>query len=197
MGDLGMSLENGILGYLSMKPLSGYDIKKLFNMTASYFWPADQAQIYRCLQKLMDDGLIEFKKLEQGETVCRKVYAVTPKGQDTLREWLISTTPLDFTVRSPYTMKLFFSGSLSREEQLGLLETQIAVSKKMLKLLKSNFEKNAVSFLETAQLPEDDPSLESATFAYRWGLLKGEAYIKFLKSIKKEILAIEAIRKKK
>jgi DNA-binding PadR family transcriptional regulator len=47
-----MSLEHGILGYLSMKPLAGYDIKKLFNMSAAFFWPADQAQIYRTLKKL-------------------------------------------------------------------------------------------------------------------------------------------------
>ena len=47
-----MSLNNGILGFLSMKPLSGYDIKKLFNMSAAFFWPADQAQIYRTLKSL-------------------------------------------------------------------------------------------------------------------------------------------------
>lgn len=39
-----MSLGNGIQG------LSGYDIKKLFNMSAAYFWPADQTQIYRTLR---------------------------------------------------------------------------------------------------------------------------------------------------
>ena len=46
-----MSLAHGILRYLSIRPMSGYDIKKLFNMSAIYFWPAEQAQIYRTLKK--------------------------------------------------------------------------------------------------------------------------------------------------
>ena len=75
-----MSLENGILGFLSMKPLSGYDLKKLFDMSAAYFWPADQTQIYRTLKKLAKDGWIEFKEQSKGETVDRKVYAITEKG---------------------------------------------------------------------------------------------------------------------
>ena len=48
-----MSLENGILGFLAIRPLSGYDLKKLFAYSASFFWPADQAQIYRALKKLV------------------------------------------------------------------------------------------------------------------------------------------------
>ena len=57
-----LSLENGMLGFLSIKPLSGYDIKKLFDMSTAYFWPADQTQIYRTLKKLVKDGLVEFKE---------------------------------------------------------------------------------------------------------------------------------------
>lgn len=75
-----MSLENGILGFLSMKPQSGDDLKKLFNYSAVYFWPADQAQIYRTLKKLVEDGSAELTKQEQDKTVERKVYAITEKG---------------------------------------------------------------------------------------------------------------------
>ncbi len=67
-----MSLETGILGFLSMKPLSGYDLKRLFNMSAAYFWPADQAQIYRTLKKLTDHGLPEGdRRLDSATYACR------------------------------------------------------------------------------------------------------------------------------
>lgn len=64
-----------------MKPLSGYDIKKLFDMSAAYFWPADQTQVYRTLKRLAKDGMVELKEQKKGETVDRKVYAITDKGR--------------------------------------------------------------------------------------------------------------------
>ena len=42
-----MSLEYAILGFLCYKPLSGYDLKKIFDNSVQHFWPADQGQIYR------------------------------------------------------------------------------------------------------------------------------------------------------
>lgn len=68
-----MSLECGILGYLSIKALSGYDLKNLFDMSAAYFWPADQAQIYRSLKKLVDAGSIELKDTPMDLEVRRNV----------------------------------------------------------------------------------------------------------------------------
>ena len=72
-----------------MKPQSGYDLKKLFNYSAAYFWPADQAQIYRALKKLVEDGSVDLLKQEHGITVDRKVYAITEKGRQVLHDWLV------------------------------------------------------------------------------------------------------------
>ena len=183
-----MSLENGILGYLSIKPLSGYDIKKLFNMTAAYFWPADQAQIYRSLKKLVDDGLVELSEYSKGETVNKKVYAITDKGREALRDWIIDSNQSDFIVRSPYLMKMFFSGALTWEEQLGFIDAQIKLNNALIQKLKSNFNENNQSFAQTVELSKDDAQFESAVWSYRWGILRSEAYVKLLEDIKAEIL---------
>ncbi|MCE1255059.1 MAG: PadR family transcriptional regulator, partial [Anaerolineae bacterium] len=50
-----MSLEYAILGFLQYQPLSGYDLKKIFDQTVSHFWPATQSQIYRTLDRLLDN----------------------------------------------------------------------------------------------------------------------------------------------
>ena len=47
-----MSLEYAILGFLNYLPLSGYDLKKMFDTSVQHFWPADQSQIYRTLARL-------------------------------------------------------------------------------------------------------------------------------------------------
>lgn len=184
-----MSLENGILGFLSIKPLSGYDIKKLFNYSAAYFWPADQAQIYRVLKKLLMDGSAELETQEQGKTGERKVYAITEKGRRVLHDWIVNPETSDFISHLPFLLKLFFTGALSQEEQLVFLDEQLKVNNELIQKLEDNYRENGDLFAETAGLPEGDRKLDSATYAHRWGILRGEAYGKLLEEIKAEILA--------
>ena len=54
-----MSLEYAILGFLNYRPLSGYDLKKVFDNSVRHFWPADQSQIYRTLARLAEQGYVE------------------------------------------------------------------------------------------------------------------------------------------
>lgn len=182
-----MSLENGILGYLSIKPLSGYDLKKLFNYSAAYFWPADQAQIYRALKKLVEDGSVELKRQEDGKTVERKVYAITKKGSQILHDWVLNSETADFISRLPFITKLFFSGNLDKQEQLEFLEEQLRVNNELIQKLKANYKKNGDLFAELSGLPEGDRKLDSATYAHRWGILRGEAYAQLLEEIKSEM----------
>jgi DNA-binding PadR family transcriptional regulator len=182
-----MSLENGILGYLSMKSLSGYDLKKLFNYSAAYFWPADQAQIYRALKKLVEDGSVELPTQEQGKTVDRKVYSITEKGRQVLHDWIVNPMPSDFISRLPFIMHLFFSGSLSQGDQLAFLDAQLKINNDLIQELLDNYEENGDLFAEIVGLPEGDRQLDSATYACRWGILRGEAYAKLLEEIKEDI----------
>ena len=44
-----MSLKHAVLGFLSIAPMTGYDLRKHMEESVAHFWPADQAQIYRTL----------------------------------------------------------------------------------------------------------------------------------------------------
>lgn len=184
-----MSLENGILGFLAIKPLSGYDIKKLFAISASYFWPADQSQIYRSLKKLVEADCVELKECSRGMTVERKVYEITEKGQERLYAWVTNPSASDFISRLPQIMQLFFSGALSREEQLQFLEKQRKLNEGLIQKLKDNYKENGDVFADIIGLSEGDIRLDSATYACRWGILRGEAYAQLLGEIQAEILA--------
>ncbi len=184
-----MSLEHGILGFLSMKPLSGYDLKKLFNCSATYFWPADQAQIYRALKKLVEDGSVELPTQVHGKTVDRKTYAITEKGNRALHDWIVCSEKSDFISRLPFLMKLFFSSALSQEEQLAFIENQQRVNHKLTQILTDNYRENGNLYAITTGLPEGDRRLDTATYAFRWGLLRGEAYGKLLEEIKADLLS--------
>lgn len=181
-----MSLENGILGFLSMKPLSGYDLKKLFDMSTAYFWPADQTQIYRTLKRLAKEGLIELKVQKKGETVDRKVYAITKKGMEANLKQIQQNTIDDFISRDLFLMQLFFSGALSKEERIDLLDTQLRNINELKQQLLNTFDTDYAQFLNLTGLSKDDPRLQSIDWTYQWELIKCREYAKLLQKIKNE-----------
>jgi len=112
-----MSLEYAILGFLSYKPFSGYDLKKVFDNSVRHFWYADQSQIYRTLARLTEQGWAEVEVFEQTDRPDRKVYSITPAGREELRGWLVGPFPTDAPHSAPL-IQVFFAGQLTDQEIL-------------------------------------------------------------------------------
>lgn len=83
-----MALRYAVLGLLTKEELSGYDLAQRFGDTVSHFWHAHHTQIYRELQKLEADGLVEHQRIEQQERPDKKVYRITEEGMEALMLWL-------------------------------------------------------------------------------------------------------------
>jgi DNA-binding PadR family transcriptional regulator len=116
-----MSLEYAILGFLNHHPLSGYDLKKIFDTSVRHFWPADQAQIYRTLNRLAEQGLAEMEVVEQEDRPDRKVYHITAAGSEQLRQWLLTPQPIG-DHRDAGMIQVFFAGQLTDEEIIAMFE---------------------------------------------------------------------------
>jgi PadR family transcriptional regulator AphA len=117
-----MSLEHAILGFLNYKPLTGYDLKKVFDTSVRHFWYADQSQIYRTLAHLTERNMVELEIIEQSDRPDRKVYHITGLGQKELREWLTGPFPIQQPHSGPL-VQIFFSGQLSNTELVVRFET--------------------------------------------------------------------------
>ncbi|MCJ7700945.1 MAG: PadR family transcriptional regulator [Anaerolineales bacterium] len=116
-----MSLEHAILGFLNYRPFSGYDLKKIFDTSVRHFWPADQSQIYRTLNRLTQKGWAEMEVIEQENRPDRKEYSITAAGQEALRQWLV--IPLSFgDNRSAPLVQVFFAGQLSNDEIIAMYQ---------------------------------------------------------------------------
>ncbi|MCB8976323.1 MAG: PadR family transcriptional regulator [Ardenticatenaceae bacterium] len=120
-----MSLKHAILGFLSFKPLSGYDLKKAFDRSVSHFWPADQSQIYRTLKQLHKEGFITKQVIPREEQLDIKVYEITEAGREELRHWLATPLPLAET-REPALIQLYFGFVLEDDQVRHLLQTAVA-----------------------------------------------------------------------
>jgi len=116
-----MSLEHAILGFLSYRPFSGYDLKKIFDTSVRHFWPADQAQIYRTLNRLAENNLADMEVIEQWDRPDRKMYHITEAGREALRQWLVAPLPFGDN-RSAPLIQVFFAGQLADEQVLEMFE---------------------------------------------------------------------------
>jgi PadR family transcriptional regulator AphA len=109
-----------ILGMLKLGRRTGYEIKSLVDVSTRYFWAASYGQIYPELARLEELGLVEGER-DPGDGRRRKAYSLTEAGEKALHDWLTSDDPLHVELRHEGVLRLFFSDSLSREEQLDQL----------------------------------------------------------------------------
>ncbi|WP_125778036.1 PadR family transcriptional regulator [Antribacter gilvus] len=112
-----MALDALILGLLDLRPMTGYDLKKVFDGTVAHFWSADQSQIYRTLARLEQDGLVDVRVVPQEGKPDRREHRLTDAGREALTNWLHSPVPEDKT-RDAFLGRIFFVG---REEDPGLV----------------------------------------------------------------------------
>lgn len=127
-----MSLAHTILGLLEQQEMTGYDLKNTcFDQCVAHLWPADQAQIYRTLDKLVEQGWTTCCVEIQSDRPNRKVYSLTEEGKAELLRWLQCHQPVP-TVREPFLVQLFFAAQLPNPALIKLLEQQLAARSKKL-----------------------------------------------------------------
>ncbi|MFV0303154.1 MAG: PadR family transcriptional regulator [Paracoccus sp. (in: a-proteobacteria)] len=119
-----MSLRYAILGLLSFEPMSGYTLKtRYFDGSVAYFWPADQAQIYRTLQALQADGLVESETVTGETRPDSRVYRMTDAGLAGLRDWLGEGRPI-VTHKDAFLVQLYFARLLTPAQLMRVLRVR-------------------------------------------------------------------------
>ena len=116
-----MSLRNALLGLLAERPMSGYDLTKVFDSSLAYVWSAKHSQIYPELAKLKEEGLIE--QVGEGPR-GRKAYAITDAGLHHVRTWLAETEP-DRSSRSEPFLRVFFLWLLDPDQAEAYVHKQV------------------------------------------------------------------------
>lgn len=127
-----MSLKHALLGFLNYRSMTGYQIKKYFDQSVSYFWNASLSQIYPTLNQMCKDELVTVKEVESTSALNKKVYYITDKGKEELLKWLVEPTELE-PIRSEFLVKLYFSSNVSMDEVIIQLQRLIDSSREKLK----------------------------------------------------------------
>lgn len=146
-----MSLELAILGFLSEHPRTGYDLKtRCFEGPLRAFWTADQAQIYRTLQRLKNTGLVHARRRRQSSRPDQLVYEITPAGLDSLHSQLATPTPLP-PLRDSYLVQLHFAAHLDDDALLHVMSQRRAEHQRRLDGLRSHTSSLAASTSSSAR----------------------------------------------
>lgn len=79
-----MALRHAVLAALLEGDAAGYQLAKRFDISVSNFWSATPQQLYRELDRLEQDGLIEGHVVEQQGRPNKRVFTLTAAGRDHL-----------------------------------------------------------------------------------------------------------------
>jgi len=111
----------GVLGMLTFGEMSGYDLTKAIEGSIGFFWAPAKSQLYAELRRLVTLGWAREREVEQTDRPDKRIYTITPAGEEALRDWL-GTPPAEFDpIKSPFLIRLFFGHLAGPEAVLGLI----------------------------------------------------------------------------
>src|SRR5271168_2747322 len=102
-------LGYALLGLVSQRPLSGYDVKKIFATTPMAGFSDSPGAIYPALGRLEKAGLVRSEVKQMTGLRQRRVFRITPKGLASLKAWMAKPITEEDVVRRTGELLLRFA----------------------------------------------------------------------------------------
>lgn len=121
-----LTIEIALLGYLTEGPRHGYQIHRSLMEPNGLrrIWWLKQAQLYALLGKLEEAGYLSASIETQEKRPARRMFRLTPKGEEIFRNWLESPVERPRQMRQEFQVKLYFACREGREVCRRLIEEQ-------------------------------------------------------------------------
>ena len=144
--------SNAILGLLSLRSWTTYELAKQVQRSLGWFWPRAERKLYDEPKRLVAAGLATSGREMTGARP-RTVYSVTARGRRALRQWL-DEPPAPPSLEFEGMVKVFFADGGTLEQLKATLTSIADTSDARLAELEPKIEENATS---TAPFPERLP----------------------------------------
>jgi len=119
-----VAIKYAILGLLSWRPASGYDLKKVFAESTALYWSGNSNQVYPALIRLQNDGLVTSELQHEAGYPAKKVYSITERGDEELTRWVLEPPDLPQT-RDTFLTRLAWADRLDDAELEAMVERYI------------------------------------------------------------------------
>ena len=100
-----MSLRDAVLAALLEGESSGYDLAKSFDASVANFWMATPQQLYRELDRLAEQGLIQARIVHQDRRPNKRMFSLTEAGYEAIQEFT-SRAPKPSAIRDELSVKV-------------------------------------------------------------------------------------------
>ncbi len=120
-----MSVRYALLGLLAQQPRHGYELRAAFEALVGGrdTWEVKPGQVYATLERLAEAGLIAEVGVEKEGGPEKRIYALTPAGEETLREWFQTGIPGDHH-RDEFFVKLMIGLMVEGTDLHRLIQVQ-------------------------------------------------------------------------
>ena len=167
-----------LLGFLSYRPMSGYDIERWMKVSTAHFWHVKLSQIYVSLKKLEEEGFVQSHVEPQTDRPDRRVYTITDSGLAAFKAWQADILIEVDQKKDTLLLKVFFASPLEKEGLLAQLRLQLELHQKQKQHYQQQTPQAMQSFI--ADQPELAPHMKMWELSRRYGVLYEEAYIQWL-----------------
>ncbi|MBJ7348536.1 MAG: PadR family transcriptional regulator, partial [Thermoleophilaceae bacterium] len=82
-----MALRHAVLAELLGGEASGYELSKRFDVSAANFWAATPQQLYRELERLAHDGLLDARVVQQQRRPNKRMFTINEAGRAELHNF--------------------------------------------------------------------------------------------------------------
>ena len=131
-----MDVKTMLLGFLMSASMTGYELKKKFSISFSFFSGLSYGSIYPALRKMEQEGWITLEVEIQNGSPNRKVYTITDKGRKVFLENLRAPFSLE-RPKNAFLARLFFFSYLPPEDRLDTANRHLETVREMQRNLRA------------------------------------------------------------
>jgi DNA-binding PadR family transcriptional regulator len=120
-----MALRHAVLAALLDGEASGYELAKRFDASVANFWHALPQQLYTELRRLEEQRLVSGRAVRQQGRPDKRVFTITPAGQDELRRFAAEPTRPG-ALKEDLAVKAYAAGIVDHEVLAAALDERAA-----------------------------------------------------------------------
>lgn len=169
-----MPIQHAVLALLQDGPSYGYELKgRLEEAVGPQFGDLNIGHLYQVLDRLVRDGMVRRREVEQSRRPDKVEYDITPAGADELGQWLEQPFVRQTGYRDDFFLKLFAATQVGGKSLQRLLAVQreayIQEAASLAQLRRTHRDDPLVSLLIEAALLHVDANLKTLDATERHG----------------------------
>ena len=121
-----------LLGFLRQHEMHGYQLNELIDTHIGTSLQLTKPTAYRFLQKMTEDGWIEFQDIQESKRPAKRIYSITQQGEQQFQNLLRESLSHYESIENRNVISLIFLDALPLDEVIPLLEKRRILLEKLL-----------------------------------------------------------------